>query len=165
MAISVNRVILVGRVGADPEAKGRDSSMVTFSLATSRSWKDRTSGERREDTQWHKIVVFDEHSARFCRYYVKKGDLVYVQGCVETRKWEKSPGEELYLTEIVVRPFDGSVQAQSQSSGQQRESSGRSEPRREERRQESPTYGGGAGYGGGFSRDIDDDIPFAPEWR
>lgn len=153
MAISVNKVILVGNLGSDPERKGKDGGFVTFNIATSKSWKDRDSGERREKTEWHKIVVFNKAAADFADKYVKKGDMVYLEGCIETRKWTDNEGIERYSTEIVIHPFEGVLQSMSRSGGGSRqEESRREEPRREQTR----TYGGG----GGFSQDLDDDIPF-----
>ena len=163
MAISVNRVTLVGNVGTDIERKGRDGGFVTFSLATSKSWRDKDSGERKEKTEWHRVVVFNKAAADFADKYVKKGDLVYVEGSVETRKWTDNEGAERYATEIVVHPFEGVLQSMSRSGGGSRQEEPRQEQRREERRE--PARGGGYSGGGGFSRDLDDDIPFAPEWR
>jgi len=159
MAISVNKVILVGNVGTDVERKGKDGSFVTFSLATSKSWRDRDSGERKEKTEWHKVVVFNKQAAEFADKYVKKGDMVYLEGCIETRKWTDNDGVDRYSTEIVVHPFEGLLQSMSRSGGGSRQE----EPRQEERRE--PARGGGYSGGGSFSRDLDDDIPFAPEWR
>lgn len=156
MAISVNKVILVGRVGADPEIRGRDDSFVTMSVATSETWKDRSSGERKERTQWHKVVIYNEMAAKFVSSYVKKGDQVYVEGQVETRKWEKSPGEDVYITEIVVRPFTGSVQS-APKDGASRSADRDPPPDSSGGNSGSRASGGG---GGRQSYDIDDEIPF-----
>lgn len=145
MAISVNRAVIVGRVGKDPVTAGRDGGIVKFSVATSEGWKDRATGERQERTQWHSVVVYNEHAAKFVRDYARKGDLVYVEGTIETRKYEKD-GQDVYVTEIVVRPFGGVVQLQSQE------------------RREAPAESGGRGG----ARTVaprpasvgDDDIPF-----
>jgi len=159
MAISVNRVILVGNLGSDPERKGKDGGFVTFNIATSKSWKDRDTGEKREKTEWHRVVVFNKIAADFAEKYVKKGDMVYLEGSLETRKWIDNEGVERYSTEVIVHPFEGVLQSMSRSGGGSRQE----EPRQEERRE--PVRGGGYSGGGGFSRDLDDDIPFAPEWR
>src|SRR5690606_27578663 len=112
MAINVNRVTLVGRVGRDPEQKGSGDGFMTFSLATSRQWKD-SSGNRQEKTEWHNIVVFNQIASRFVRDYVRKGDLVLVEGRIESRTYQKDSGEEVKLYEIIVAQFEGQVQAQS----------------------------------------------------
>jgi single-strand DNA-binding protein len=148
MAISVNRHIICGNVGSDPERKsgGSGDGFVTLSVATSRSWKSR-DGSREEKTEWHKVVLFDKVSADFAEKYIKKGDKVYVEGIVETRKWRKGD-EDVYITETVVRPFDGRISAQSKDGGGQRR---------------DDDSGGRGDYGRGNSanqRDIDDEIPF-----
>ena len=114
MAISINKVMLVGRLGADPEIKGQDSQFVKLRVATSESWRDKHSGERQERTQWHTVVVFNDATARFLTTYAKKGDLVSVEGMLETRKWEAPDGDK-YFTEVVVRQFGGNVQLMSKS--------------------------------------------------
>jgi len=157
VTISVNRAIVCGHVGADPETKGRDAMFVTFNVATSERWKDR-AGDQHERTQWHRIVVYDERAAKFASQYIKRGDKVYIEGQIETRKWEKNPGEEVYITEIVVRPFRGLVQADTRQSRDD-DSDSRDDRRSSE---QSRSRDSGGGYGG---RDLDDEIPFAPEWR
>lgn len=171
MAISVNRIIIVGRVGSDPEQSGRGP--VKFSVATSRSWKDKSSGERKEVTQWHKVVVWNEAAQKYALDYVNKGDLVYVEGEMEHRVWEKDD-EKINIAEVVVHPYSGVVQAmpkdgktRSQDDSDERPSGKRqteTERRRESERGGDFGRGSGGGFGGG-SRDLDDDIPFAPEWR
>lgn len=109
MAGSVNKVILIGNLGADPEIKtfpngGRVCSM---RLATSRSWTDKNSGERREITEWHSISVFDENSIRYSEKYLGKGSSLYVEGKLETRKWQDQTGNDRYSTEVIVRPISG----------------------------------------------------------
>jgi single-strand DNA-binding protein len=120
-----------------------------MSVATSVSWKDRTTGERQERTQWHTVVIFAEQTANFVKQYAKKGDMVYVEGSIETRKWERPNEEDKYFTEIVIRPMNGMVQLMSQDSKpqQDREPAKQREP---ERKPSSPS----------FSRDLDDEIPF-----
>lgn len=112
--ISYNSITLVGHVGGDPESKGTDGNIVSFSVATKRSWKDR-SGERQENVQWHKVVIFADQVAKFARDYIRKGDMVLVVGEVEYRKWEKGGGEIVNITEVIVRPFTGQVQLQSKN--------------------------------------------------
>lgn len=153
MAISVNRVTLVGNVGSEPEARGQGGLPVTFSVATNRRWKDQ-NGESRDDTQWHKIVVWNKSAATFAEKYVKKGDLIFIEGAVETRKWEKD-GQDVYITEIVVRPFDGNIQSMSRDGGRQ------SDDRRTDDRKTEPTPSSRSSYGGGSSTShFDDEIPF-----
>jgi len=115
MAISINRVSIVGRLGADPQTRGSGEVPVTMRVATSESWtKD---GERQERTQWHSVVVWNTQAAKFAAKYLKKGDLVAVEGGMEYRKWERDDGNERDIAEVVVRPFSGSVQGQSTRGG------------------------------------------------
>jgi len=113
MAINVNKAILVGRLGADPERKGTMGDMVTCSVATSEKWKDK-DGTPQERTQWHKVVVFAQQPGDYLAQYGRKGDLVAIEGQIETRKWERGPNEVVYITEIVVKPYNGSVQILSE---------------------------------------------------
>lgn len=112
MAGSVSKTILIGNVGKDPEIRnaGNGKGIATFSVATSDSWKDKTSGERKERTEWHRVVVFDEASVKFIEHHVKKGMKLFVEGKNRTRKWVKD-GVDMYTTEVVVESFGGSVQA------------------------------------------------------
>ena len=108
MAGSVNKVILVGNLGADPEVRTMQSGdkMVNLSIATSESWKDKATGERREKTEWHRVVIFNKGLVTVCENYLKKGAKVYIEGQVETRKWQdQATGQDKYTTEIVLRPF------------------------------------------------------------
>ncbi len=111
MAGSVNKVILVGNLGKDPETRSMQNGgkVVNFSIATSESWKDKNSGERQERTQWHNIVVFNENIANVAERYLKKGAKVYVEGQLETRKWQDKDGQDRYTTEIVLRPYRGEL--------------------------------------------------------
>ena len=110
MAGSVNKVILIGNIGNDPEVKSMQSGdkVCNFSVATSESWKDKASGERKERTEWHRVVVFNQGLINVCENYLKKGMKVYVEGQVETRNYEKD-GQKIYTTEIVLRPFRGEI--------------------------------------------------------
>lgn len=107
MAGSVNKVILVGNLGRDPEVRSMQSGdeVVNLSLATSESWKDKQTGERKENTQWHRVVVFNQGLVNVCKNYLKKGSKVYIEGQLETRKWTDKDGQEKYSTEVVLRPF------------------------------------------------------------
>src|SRR3954451_1353607 len=111
MAGSVNKVILIGNLGKDPESRSMQNGgkIVSFSIATSESWKDKNTGERQERTQWHNIVVFNENIANVAERYLKKGSKVYVEGQLETRKWEDKDGNDRWTTEVVLRPFRGEL--------------------------------------------------------
>ena len=111
MAGSVNKVILVGNLGRDPESRNLQdgSPVVNLSVATSESWKDRMSGERRERTEWHRVVIFNENLARIAQQYLRKGSKVYVEGALQTRKWQDQSGQERYSTEVVLQKFRGEL--------------------------------------------------------
>lgn len=156
MAGSVNKVILVGNLGADPEVRRMQSGdpVVNLRIATSESWRDRQSGERREKSEWHSIVIFNEGLAKVAEQYLKKGAKVYLEGALQTRKWMDQNGNERYTTEIVLQKFRGELQILDSRTegGQQSHSSNQSSYT-----DQSGSYGA--------SRDLDDEIPFAPEWR
>ena len=151
MAINVNRVIIVGRVGADPEEKGRDGGFVTLRVATSRTWRDR-DGNKQEKTEWHSVTLFAEPAAKFAKNYVRKGDLVMIEGRLETREWEDKDGNKRYSTDVVVAPYDGNIQAVSKDGGGSGSRSRETDDRRERERTSSDR--------GARRDDIDDDIPF-----
>ena len=111
MARGINKVILIGNLGADPETRAMPSGMTVANIrvATSESWKDKQTGERQERTQWHNVVVFNEHGANFLHQYAKKGDTVCIEGQIETRKFLDRDNQERWVTEIVVPRFGGSV--------------------------------------------------------
>lgn len=111
MAGSVNKVILVGNVGRDPEIRrmGDGKPVVNLSIATSETWKDRNTGERKEKTEWHRVVIFNENIARVVEQYVKKGSKLYIEGALQTRKWTDQSGVEKYTTEIVIQAFNGQL--------------------------------------------------------
>ena len=110
--MSVNKVILVGNVGQDPEIKNMQDGkeIATFSLATSESWKDKNSGEKRDKTEWHRIVIFSQGLVGIVKNYVKKGTKLYLEGQLQTRKWSDSNGVEKYTTEIVLQNFNSTLQ-------------------------------------------------------
>ncbi len=156
----VNKVILVGNLGADPEVRRMNNGdpVVNLRLATSESWKDKQTGERREKTEWHRVVIFNENLARVAENYLRKGSKVYIEGQLQTRKWQDRDGNDKYTTEIVLNRFRGELQmldSRGEGGG-------------------GGNYGGGSSGGGGgfrqgggsgaeenFSRDdMDDDIPF-----
>lgn len=111
MAGSVNKVILVGHVGRDAEVRTFQNGgrVANISIATSESWKDKTTGERKDRTEWHRVVIFNENLVAIAEKYVKKGTLLHVEGQLETRKWTDKDGQEKYSTEIVLRPFRGEI--------------------------------------------------------
>ena len=110
MAGSVNKVILIGNLGADPEIKTMQSGdrVANLSVATSESWKDKASGERKEKTEWHRVVVFNQNLMNVCENYLRKGSKIYIEGQLETRSWEQD-GQKKYTTEIVLRPYRGEI--------------------------------------------------------
>ena len=111
MAGSVNKVILIGNLGKDPEVRRLNSGdqVVSFSLATSESWRDKTSGERKERTEWHNIVIFNENLGKIAEQYCKKGSKIYIEGQIQTRKWQDQSGADRYTTEIVLQRFRGDL--------------------------------------------------------
>ena len=108
MSGSLNKVMLIGRLGQDPEIRNTQDgrSLCTFSLATSENWNDRNTGERKEKTEWHRIVVFNEGLVKIIEQYVKKGSNVFLEGQLQTRKWEDKEGIEKYTTEVVLQGFN-----------------------------------------------------------
>ena len=111
MAGSVNKVILVGNLGKDPEIRSfqNGDKVASFSIATSESWKDKNSGERKEKTEWHRISVLNQGLVKVVENYIKKGSKVYIEGQLETRKWTDKDGQEKYSTEVVLRPYRGEL--------------------------------------------------------
>lgn len=111
MAGSVNKVILVGNLGRDPETRNMADSkpVVNLNIATSESWKDKSSGEKKEKTEWHRVVIFNENLARVAQQYLKKGSTVYIEGQLQTRKWTDQSGAEKYTTEIVLQNYRGEL--------------------------------------------------------
>ncbi|MEM8988493.1 MAG: single-stranded DNA-binding protein [Pseudomonadota bacterium] len=164
MAGSVNKVILVGNLGADPEVRQTQDGrpIVNLSLATSESWKDKNTGERRDKTEWHRVVIFSEGLCRVAENYLRKGSKVYLEGQLQTRKWQDQNGNDKYTTEVVLQGFNSSLQMLD--SRQDREAMGGGYGGGG--RMEGPSGGGqsygGAPSGGGksFDNDMDDEIPF-----
>ena len=111
MAGSVNKTIIIGRLGRDPEVRTFQSGgrVVNLNIATSESWKDKATGERKERTEWHTIAIFNEPVGKIAEQYLKKGSNVYIEGQLETRKWQDQSGADRYTTEIVIRPFRGEL--------------------------------------------------------
>src|SRR5215472_8437023 len=111
MAGSINKVILIGNLGADPEIRTLNSGdrVANLRIATSESWRDRGTGEKREKTEWHRVVVFNENIVKVCEQYLRKGSKVYVEGAIQTRKWTDQQNQERYSTEIVLQKFRGEL--------------------------------------------------------
>ncbi|MDG3042810.1 single-stranded DNA-binding protein [Roseicyclus marinus] len=174
MAGSVNKVILIGNLGRDPEVRSfpNGGKVCNLRIATSENWKDRNTGERREKTEWHSVAIFSEPLARIAEQYLRKGSKVYIEGQLETRKWQDQSGADRYSTEVVLRPYRGELTLLDGRDGGGSGSGGG-----------GGGYGGGAsggygddrgggypddrggpssggGYGGGGGSDVDDEIPF-----
>ncbi len=111
MAGSVNKVIIVGNLGRDPEVRSfqNGGKVVNLRIATSETWRDKSSGERKERTEWHSVAIFNENIAKVAEQYLKKGSKVYVEGQLETRKWQDQSGQDRYTTEVVIRPYRGEL--------------------------------------------------------
>ncbi|WP_428925121.1 single-stranded DNA-binding protein [Marinibacterium sp. SX1] len=175
MAGSVNKVIIVGNLGRDPEVRSfqNGGKVCNLRIATSENWKDRNTGERRERTEWHSVAIFSEPLARIAEQYLRKGSKVYIEGQLETRKWQDQSGQDRYSTEVVLRPYRGELTlldgrgegggggnfgggsgGSSYGGGGGGYDSGPSDDR----------FGGGSSGGGGgrgpISNDLDDEIPF-----
>jgi len=164
MAGSVNKVILIGNLGADPDIKRTQDGrpIANLSIATSDSWRDKNTGERREKTEWHRVVVFNEGLCKVIENYVKKGSKVYIEGALQTRKWQDNEGKDRWSTEVVLQGFNGSLtmldgRGDNQGGGGDFGGGG------------GGNFGGGSGggnQGGGFGGGapsgggIDDEIPF-----
>lgn len=165
MSGSVNKVILVGNLGRDPESRDFQSGggVVTISVATSERWKDRTSGEQREKTEWHTVVLFNEGAQKAAKAYLRKGSKVYVEGQLRTRKWQDNAGADRYSTEIVVNPFGGSLvllDKREREAGQSDYSGHQDEGRWSSGAPGTGTGGAPGAGAGGFPSDLDDDVPF-----
>ncbi|MHA6718449.1 single-stranded DNA-binding protein [Sphingomonas sp. RS6] len=184
MAGSVNKVILVGNLGRDPESRSfqNGGKVVELRIATSESWKDRSTGEKREKTEWHTVKIFSDGLANVAERYLRKGSKVYIEGQLQTRKWQDQSGADRYSTEIVLQGFNAQMvlldgQGGGQGAGGGRVSSGGDDWGADD------SFGGGApasrgggnfngggqrsggaaatgGFGGGFPDDLDDDVPF-----
>lgn len=159
MAGSVNKVILIGNLGRDPEVRSfqNGGKVCNLRIATSETWKDRNTGERREKTEWHSVAVFSEGLVRVCEQYLRKGSKVYIEGKLQTRKWQDQSGADRYSTEVVLQGFDATlVMLDGRNDGGSGGSGGGYAGGYDQ------GYGGGSGPSGGSapSRDLDDEIPF-----
>lgn len=171
MAGSVNKVIIVGNLGRDPEVRSfaNGGKVVNFSVATSETWRDKSSGERKERTEWHRISVLNENLAKIAEQYLKKGSKVYIEGQLETRKWTDQSGAEKYSTEVVLRPYRGELTLLDSRDGGGGASSGGYEDRGGYDEMGGGSSGGyglggnpssGAAMAGSARPDMDDEIPF-----
>jgi single-strand DNA-binding protein len=164
MAGSVNKVILVGNLGRDPEIRStQDGTRVAnLSVATSESWRDKASGERKERTEWHRVVIFNDKLVEIVEKYLKKGAKVYLEGALQTRKWTDNSGQERYSTEVVLQRYRGELTMLDGRSGGSSESGSYAE----EPSQELAAAAGGRGAGGSrgerrpAAQELDDEIPF-----
>ena len=177
MAGSVNKVILVGNLGRDPESRSfqNGGKVVNLRIATSETWKDKNSGERKEKTEWHSVAIFNEGLANVAERYLRKGSKVYIEGALQTRKWQDASGADKYSTEIVLQGFNsvltmlegapGGGSGGGGGGGGQRDDFGGND----DFGGGSSSFGGGASRGGGapassgrssFADDLDDDVPF-----
>ena len=162
MAGSVNKVILIGNLGKDPETRNAQSGMkiVTFTLATSETWNDKASGERKEKTEWHRVVIFNERVADVAERFLKKGRKVYVEGSLQTRKWTDQSGQEKYTTEVVIDRFRGDLVLIDSNRGGGDEAEGGSSYGGAARPQERARGGGQPSWEPSKGGDLDDEIPF-----
>ncbi len=170
MAGSVNKVILVGNLGRDPEVRNfpNGGKVCNMRIATSETWRDKQTGERKEKTEWHSVAIFSEPLAKIAEQYLKKGSKVYIEGQLETRKWQDQSGAERYSTEVVLRPYRGELtlldgRGEGSGGGGGGYGGGYDDPGA------AGGYGGGSGSGSGGGRsapqgsgrpDFDDEIPF-----
>ncbi|WP_415920403.1 single-stranded DNA-binding protein [Tateyamaria sp. SN6-1] len=171
MAGSVNKVILIGNLGRDPEVRTfqNGGKVCNLRIATSETWKDRNTGERKERTEWHSVAIFSEPLARVAEQYLRKGSKVYLEGQLETRKWQDQSGQDRYSTEVVLRPYtstltmlDGRGEGGGGGGGQMGGGYGGGGGGQMGYDDRGGDYGGGSGGGNAPapSRDLDDEIPF-----
>jgi len=167
MAGSVNKVILVGNLGRDPEIRRTQDGrpIANLRIATSESWRDKSTGERREKTEWHSVVIFNESLCKVVEQYLRKGSKVYIEGQLQTRKWQDQSGQERYTTEVVLQGFNGTL---TMLDGRAGGGSGLQEGGQSDYGADSgfggygdaPRRGGKPSGGGSFDKPLDDEIPF-----
>jgi single-strand DNA-binding protein len=164
MAGSVNKVILIGNLGADPEIRRTQDGrpVANLRIATSDSWKDKNTGERREKTEWHRVVIFNENLCRIAEQYLKKGSKVYIEGALQTRKWQDQSGQDRYSTEVVLQGFRGELTLldRSGSSGSGAGGGDFGADEGGEFGSAGPTRKVAAAGAGAGRGDMDDEIPF-----
>jgi len=158
MSQSVNKVIILGNLARDPETRSfaNGNKVVNLRIATSERWRDKQSGERKERTEWHSVAIFSEPLANIAEQYLRKGSKVYVEGQLETRKWQDQSGQDRYTTEIVLRPFRSALTLLDGPRGQEAAA---------QQPQDRSSGGRDPGSYGSGGHAIDDEIPFSPEWR
>lgn len=159
MAGSVNKAIILGNLGKDPVIRTTQSGqkIATLSIATSESWKNKQTGERQERTTWHTVVIFNEGLAGVAEKYLRKGAKVYVEGSLQTRKWQDQQGQDRYVTEIVLQAFNGTLTIIDSPKSESQQIA--------DRMADEPARGNGGGFGGAGSKPFDEDIPFSAEVR
>ncbi|WP_284163038.1 single-stranded DNA-binding protein [Frigidibacter sp. SD6-1] len=169
MAGSVNKVILVGNLGRDPEVRSfqNGGKVCNLRIATSETWRDRNTGERKERTEWHSVAIFNENLAKIAEQYLKKGSKVYIEGALETRKWQDQSGQDRYTTEVVLRQFRGELTLLDGRDGGGGGGQGGGYDEGQAGGYGGGSYGGGGGYGDRSGpaasparADMDDEIPF-----
>ena len=173
MAGSVNKVILIGNLGRDPEVRSfqNGGKVCNLRIATSENWKDRNTGERREKTEWHSVAIFQEGLVRIAEQYLRKGSKVYIEGQLQTRKWQDQSGADRYSTEVVLQGYGGTLTMLDGRNegggggggggyGGDQSGGGYDSGPADGGYDSGSSQGGGGGGGGGSSRDLDDEIPF-----
>jgi single-strand DNA-binding protein len=169
MAGSVNKVILIGNLGKDPEVRSMNdgNKIVSFSIATGESWRDKATGERKEKTEWHKVVIFNEALGKVAESYLRKGSKVYIEGALQTRKWQNKEGVDQYTTEVVLQRFrgeltmlDGKGEGGGGSRGASDEGGYEGGGSGGYAKKSGGSFGGGGGGSRGGGHDLDDEIPF-----
>ena len=156
----VNKVIILGRLGADPETRNfpNGGRVVSMRVATSETWRDKQSGERKERTEWHSVSIFNEPLGKIAEQYLRKGSEVYLEGQLETRKWQDQSGADRYSTEVVLRPFNSTLTL----IGGKRDDQGQQDRQDDGGQSSGSGYGAGGGPNSGGRNDMDYEIPFAP---
>jgi single-strand DNA-binding protein len=156
---SVNKVILVGNLGRDPESRSfqNGGKVVNLRIATSETWKDRNSGERKEKTEWHQVAIFNEGIANAAEKYLRKGSKVYLEGQLQTRKWQDQAGADRYATEIVLQGFHAKMVLLDRREG---DAAGSSDRGASDWNSDAPSGAAGGGRPATFDSDLDDDVPF-----
>lgn len=162
MAGSVNKVILVGNLGRDPEIRRTQDGrpIANLRVATSESWRDKNSGERREKTEWHSVVIFSEPLCRIVEQYLRKGSKVYIEGQLQTRKWQDQQGQDRYSTEVVLQGFNGSLTMLDGRSSGAGAGPGLQESDQAGYDSLGSSNGSGSRGGASFDKSLDDEIPF-----
>lgn len=160
MSGSVNKVILVGNLGADPEIRRTQDGrpIANLRIATSETWRDKTTGERKEKTEWHRVVIFNEGLCKVVEQYCQKGAKLYIEGALTTRKWQDQSGQDKYSTEVVLNGFNSVLTMLDKPGGDKPEKPAENNYANATGRTAPPS-------GGNVRRDMDDEIPFAPEVR